>query len=83
MKNLLKLHIDEWRIYGLDILRAFAILFVMLEHGQTYLPAVLKDYSKFIGFDGVSIFFVLWLPGTRKFGATRLIRNRYKRARTA
>lgn len=48
------------RIYGLDLLRALAILSVVYGHG--YL--ILKDYVKenlyqFISFDGVAIFFVL------------------------
>jgi peptidoglycan/LPS O-acetylase OafA/YrhL len=49
------------RIYGLDILRAFAILSVVYEHGYRLLnPAIISwDYYDFFVFDGVSIFFVL------------------------
>lgn len=59
MSNILKLKIDEKRIYGLDILRAFAILFVIIQHGAHLLPDRLKQYNNLFVFDGVSIFFVL------------------------
>ena len=48
------------RIFGLDILRAVAILVVVIEHGNNLLP---QKYAKIISdichYDGVSIFFVL------------------------
>jgi len=49
------------RIYGLDILRAIAISFVVFGHGSTILPSdsFLNKIAKFIFFDGVGIFFVL------------------------
>ncbi len=54
---------DTSRIYGLDILRAAAILFVVLEHGRFLLPVNDFPNKYFFGFklflDGVSIFFVL------------------------
>jgi len=54
-----KIEIDSSRIFGLDVLRALAILFVIFQHAGNYLPEVLKqNYNVFI-FDGVSIFFVL------------------------
>ncbi len=59
MKNILKIEIDSNRVYGLDILRAFAILFVVIEHGSFLLPKPLKKINSFFIFDGVSIFFVL------------------------
>ena len=59
MKNLFRIEISSSRIYGLDILRAFAILFVVVGHGQYLLPDRLKVFHRFIVFDGVSIFFVL------------------------
>jgi peptidoglycan/LPS O-acetylase OafA/YrhL len=59
MKNFLKLDLNPKRIYGLDILRALAILFVVIGHGKYLLPQELKSYSKILALDGVSIFFVL------------------------
>lgn len=47
------------RVYGLDILRAFAILFVVLVHGKSYLPQEVQALHKYVQMDGVSIFFVL------------------------
>jgi peptidoglycan/LPS O-acetylase OafA/YrhL len=49
------------RIYGLDILRSFAILFVVYEHGYRVLNPQTVSYSTYDLFvlDGVSIFFVL------------------------
>ncbi|WP_417589592.1 acyltransferase family protein [Owenweeksia hongkongensis] len=64
-RNILKilLHIDidlSKRIYGLDILRALAILFVIYGHG---LPMLKEQFNirslSFLVLDGVSIFFVL------------------------
>lgn len=48
------------RIYGLDILRAFAIFFVMLSHGYIY-SGHLVDFKKYwwASLDGVGLFFVL------------------------
>ncbi len=57
--NLFKIEIDSKRIFGLDILRALAILFVVVGHGQSLLPTEFGAIHKLIGFDGVSIFFVL------------------------
>jgi len=59
MRSLLKVAINPNRIYGLDILRAVAILFVVLEHGRDLYPEFISTFSRYIGFDGVSIFFVL------------------------
>jgi peptidoglycan/LPS O-acetylase OafA/YrhL len=61
-----KVKFSENRIYGLDILRASAILFVVIGHGSALLPDKLKRISDFVVFDGVSIFFVLsgFLIGT-------------------
>lgn len=58
-KDLFKIHINSKRIYGLDILRAFAILFVVVGHGQYLLPDKYNKIHAYIVFDGVSIFFVL------------------------
>ncbi|MEO8355226.1 MAG: acyltransferase [Chloroflexota bacterium] len=54
----LKIDFDTNRIYGLDILRAMSILFVVATHGNNLLPAKNNPIGYFI-FDGVSIFFVL------------------------
>ena len=59
MKNIFKIKIDENRVFGLDILRAIAILFVVIEHGTVLLPKELMAVSEFFIFDGVSVFFVL------------------------
>ncbi|WP_394758873.1 acyltransferase family protein [Flavobacterium sp.] len=50
---------DKGRKFGLDILRALAILFVVIDHGTKLLPQELKPISDFFVYDGVSIFFVL------------------------
>lgn len=57
--NILRIDFDRNRVYGLDILRAIAILFVVIGHGSVYLPNGLQNISNFFVFDGVSIFFVL------------------------
>jgi peptidoglycan/LPS O-acetylase OafA/YrhL len=59
MRNLLKIELNPKRVYGLDILRALAILFVVVEHGRFLLPHRLEFIHQFVIFDGVSIFFVL------------------------
>ena len=59
MENFLKISVAKNRVYGLDILRASAILFVLVGHSSAILPS---RYSKVINYfvlDGVSIFFVL------------------------
>lgn len=48
------------RIYGLDILRAFAIIFVMYGHGISFLKNYISiDTLLLFSFDGVALFFVL------------------------
>lgn len=59
IKKILHVEIDDNRIYGLDILRALAILFVVLGHGKYILPKSLSKITGYFVFDGVSIFFVL------------------------
>ncbi|MGV9011700.1 MAG: acyltransferase family protein [Flavobacteriales bacterium] len=59
MKDVLKIEINPKRIYGLDILRAFAIIFVVAGHGQYLLPKNTHFLHRILVFDGVSIFFVL------------------------
>lgn len=58
-QTLLKTNLAK-RIYGLDIVRAIAILTVLIGHSLEYYPQIISDiYSKIFLFDGVSIFFVL------------------------
>lgn len=59
MKNLLRIELDINRIYGFDILRALAILFVLIHHTQTLIPKEKFEYIKPFLYDGVGIFFVL------------------------
>lgn len=58
-KFFFKIELDPNRIFGLDILRAFAILFVVIGHGKHLLPSKFVKYNQWFVFDGVSIFFVL------------------------
>ncbi|RSK40513.1 acyltransferase family protein [Mangrovimonas spongiae] len=59
MKKIFSLKINESRIYGLDVLRAFAIIFVVLVHSDTILPEWFFSKIYYFILDGVSIFFVL------------------------
>ena len=59
IKDFLRIEINTKRIYGLDILRAMAILFVVVGHGKYLLPEKLRYIHRIVVFDGVSIFFVL------------------------
>lgn len=59
MKNLLKISFNPKRIYGLDILRALAILPVVAGHGAALMPEKISKKIGFLFYDGVSIFFVL------------------------
>jgi peptidoglycan/LPS O-acetylase OafA/YrhL len=58
--RLLTIAVDKKRIFGLDIIRALAIFFVVLGHGAHLLPAKLKAFIFLLPFpDGVTVFFVL------------------------
>ena len=59
MKNILRIELNPNRIYGLDILRALAILFVVAGHGMSLMPDERTKFFNLIIFDGVSMFFVL------------------------
>jgi peptidoglycan/LPS O-acetylase OafA/YrhL len=47
------------RVFGLDLLRAAAILFVVIDHGNLLLPDLPRKIADLFVFDGVAIFFVL------------------------
>lgn len=53
------INIDPNRVYGLDMLRAFAIISVVITHATTYTPAGINKIVEAVYIDGVSIFFVL------------------------
>ena len=57
--NLFRLELKPNRIYGLDILRAIAILFVVVLHAGYFMPPARYKYIYHLVFDGVAIFFVL------------------------
>jgi peptidoglycan/LPS O-acetylase OafA/YrhL len=59
MKSFLQLNLDSKRILGLDILRAVAILCVVIDHGGLLMPPAWREWTDLLVFDGVSIFFVL------------------------
>lgn len=59
MNKLLQITINTKRIYGLDILRAIAILFVLIFHSNMMLPHRIKSIINPMIPDGVTIFFVL------------------------
>ena len=55
----LRIAYEQNRIYGLDILRAFAILTVVITHSVTYLPKAITGFISNTYLDGVTMFFVL------------------------
>ena len=57
--NVFKIDFERNRIYGLDILRALAVLFVVLGHGTKLLFPTINRLTFYVEFDGVAIFFVL------------------------
>lgn len=59
MRNFFKIKMNPERIYGLDILRAIAILFVVIGHGNYLVETEIYKYVNYFLFDGVSLFFVL------------------------
>jgi len=59
MYSIFKININPQRVYGLDILRALAILFVMLGHSKGFYPEAAQPTVAYLTFEGVSIFFVL------------------------
>ncbi|WP_372757303.1 acyltransferase family protein [Mariniflexile sp.] len=59
LKSFFEIDINPDRVYGLDIIRAFAILFVVAGHGGNLMESETYKYIDLFLFDGVSIFFVL------------------------
>jgi len=59
MKNFFQIEIPQNRNFGLDLLRFFAISFVLVSHGVYQLPDSLKNINQYFYLDGVSLFFVL------------------------
>ncbi|MFB9079400.1 acyltransferase family protein [Flavobacterium procerum] len=59
MISFLKIDIGTNRIFGLDILRCTAILFVVFGHGNLFFSGSTARYLDYFVLDGVSIFFVL------------------------
>ncbi|MBV8324953.1 acyltransferase [Chryseobacterium sp.] len=57
IKQIFTIDIDENRVFGLDLLRFFAISFVFIGHGLHYLP--FSDFLVRFMLDGVTLFFVL------------------------
>jgi peptidoglycan/LPS O-acetylase OafA/YrhL len=62
MRRFLKLFnfsFQQDRIFGLDLLRALAIIFILLGHGSLFLTGRAYQLTQYFLFDGVTIFFVL------------------------
>ncbi|AZA47488.1 acyltransferase [Chryseobacterium carnipullorum] len=59
IKKFLKLDIAHNRIFGFDILRILAILFVVFSHSTSLLPDTVYMFFDLFYFDGVCIFFAL------------------------
>ena len=66
MKKLFHIDFDPHRVFGLDILRALAILFVVIKHGSAFVSKPVATAIRYVTLDGVSLFFVLsgFLIGT-------------------
>ncbi len=58
-RQLFRIEIDESRIYGLDVLRAISIFFVVLGHAIYLAPKSTHSIHKWLTVDGVLFFFVL------------------------
>jgi peptidoglycan/LPS O-acetylase OafA/YrhL len=59
MKSLFRINAGHNRIFGLDVLRALAILFVVFGHSAILVPEKYKYIIRDKTLDGVAIFFVL------------------------
>ena len=59
IRKLFTIKLAPDRVYGLDILRALAVFFVVFIHGTYILPNRVAGVLHYLSLDGVSIFFVL------------------------
>ena len=59
LKRFFRINNGHPRIFGLDVLRAFAILFVLFGHSSILTPTHYKPIISQITLDGVALFFVL------------------------
>jgi peptidoglycan/LPS O-acetylase OafA/YrhL len=50
------MNVQTYRIFGLDIIRAFAILTVVFSHSLELLPTVVQQRLVPLIYDGVNIF---------------------------
>ncbi|KFF26840.1 acyltransferase family protein [Chryseobacterium vrystaatense] len=57
--SLFNAELSQNRIFGLDLLRFFAITTVIISHGRNMFPKKITEFHEYITFDGVTIFFVL------------------------
>lgn len=57
--SLFSKELNQDRIFGLDLLRFFAVTTVIIGHGAYLLPKKIAELHKYITFDGVNIFFAL------------------------
>lgn len=57
--NIFQRELSNNRIYGLDIVRFFAIIFVVISHGEYLIPKEYRYINTFLYIDGVNVFFVL------------------------
>jgi peptidoglycan/LPS O-acetylase OafA/YrhL len=59
LKRFFSIEISDDRVFGLDLLRFFAIFGVLIGHGNLYLPPWAKKSLAPYMYDGVNVFFVL------------------------
>ena len=59
MSSVFNVPSDKHRLFGLDFLRAAAVLFVVFGHSLILVPDSYKEFLRMFVLDGVSVFFVL------------------------
>jgi peptidoglycan/LPS O-acetylase OafA/YrhL len=59
MKDIFRINTGHARVFGLDVLRFLAIIFVVFGHSAILVPKEFKPTIRIITLDGVAIFFVL------------------------